>query len=107
MQQRKLKVSRIVVYLQSAAGSLIFLCACARSNLKLYAQEWQQCSVHKLQRNTVQVRNLSREDGEHLTDQDFTKGSLLMWEYKGKDYPVTFVNWKGMQLYTVIVVYMH
>ena len=45
---------------------------------------------------SAQVKHLSREDGEHLTDNDFTIGSVLMWQYKGKDYPVTFVDWKGM-----------
>lgn len=56
-----------------------------------------QCS-QTAKRYTVQAKCLSREDGEHLHNEDFTKGSQLMWQYKGKDYPVTFVECKGKHL---------
>ena len=43
---------------------------------------------------TAKVCNLSREDGTQLTKQYLQKGAELMWTHEGKDWPVTFVEWK-------------
>ena len=43
---------------------------------------------------TAKIQHLSREDGYLLTEADLQKGSELMWNYNGKDWPVTFVEWK-------------
>lgn len=43
---------------------------------------------------SVKVCDLSREDGNQLTDEYLSKGAELIWRYEGKDWPVKFVQWK-------------
>ena len=47
---------------------------------------------------TAKVRNLSREDGIQLTKDYLQKGAELIWIYEGKDWPVTFVEWKDKSI---------
>ena len=49
--------------------------------------------------HTVKVKELSREDSMPLTEKDLTKGAHLMLEFKGKPYPVTFSQFKGLCTY--------
>ena len=46
--------------------------------------------------HAVKVGDLSKEDCSPLNEKDLTKGSSLMLDYKGKPYPVTFVQFKGL-----------
>ena len=43
----------------------------------------------------AKVKDLSREDCSPLTKKDLTRGTNLMLDYKGKSYPVTFIQFKG------------
>ena len=42
--------------------------------------------------HTVKIGKLSREDGDPLTNDDLFKGSVLILDYKGKSYPVEFME---------------
>ncbi len=47
--------------------------------------------------HAVKVRDLSREDCGPLTKRDTIKGARLMLDCKGKTYPVTFLQFKGLR----------
>lgn len=51
----------------------------------------------------VKVRDLFNEDCSLLTEEDLTRGSSLMLDYKGKTYPVTFIQFKGLLRINYIV----
>ena len=46
-------------------------------------------------RHTVKVGKLSREDAEPLQNSDLFEGALLILDYKGKTWPVEFVEFTG------------
>ncbi len=54
-----------------------------------------KCSQTGSQHKT-KLSELSTDSGETLTLEHFTKGSNLMLKYKGKEYAVQFVHFKGI-----------
>ena len=44
---------------------------------------------------TTSLKRLAKEDGS-LSSEDLVPGTELMWEYKGKSYPVKLVELKGI-----------
>lgn len=44
---------------------------------------------------TIKAENLSKENFEPLTKDDFVAGTALIVHYKGKPYPVEFIQFKG------------
>lgn len=53
----------------------------------------QCCQTNR--RHVVKIKDLSREDGDTLTMVDFKVGNTLMMMYRGKPYPVKFIEFKG------------
>lgn len=45
--------------------------------------------------HTVKAGKLSREDAEPLTNDDLFEGALLILDFKGKSYPVEFIEFAG------------
>jgi benzoyl-CoA reductase/2-hydroxyglutaryl-CoA dehydratase subunit BcrC/BadD/HgdB len=43
----------------------------------------------------AKIKDLSKEDAEPLTAEDLTNGASLILTYDKKDYPVTFLKFKG------------
>jgi hypothetical protein len=63
----------------------------------------QSCNVEKVKLKcsqegkvfTAKIRDLSREDLQPLSNSDFSKGSLLLCDIRGKAYPVQFIAFDG------------
>lgn len=45
--------------------------------------------------HSVRLKELSREDMAPVTNKYLTKGAKLMLAWKGKEYPVQFMHYKG------------
>lgn len=56
-----------------------------------------KCSQTGIQHKT-KLSELSTESGEALTLEHLTKGGNLMLKYKGKEYAVKFVHFKGIYI---------
>ena len=56
------------------------------------------CQTNKVHR--TKVSELTRLDGEQLTERDLKKGAKLSMLYKGKQWPVEFIKFEGVLLIT-------
>ena len=52
-----------------------------------------QCSQTG-RKHQVKLRDLTKEDGE-ISSADFVRGSAMIMNFKGKPYPVKFLQFKG------------
>ena len=53
-----------------------------------------QCSQTGRQHSAM-IKDLSKDDAEPLTPEDLTNGVSVIFTYDKKDYPVTFLKFKG------------
>ena len=56
---------------------------------------------------TIKVKDLTTETSDPLTDRDLTKNTKLVMTYRGKPYPVQFLQFKGNYLLWGFTIAIH